>query len=135
MALIEWKSEFSLGVPQVDTEHRELIDLINRLHRVVQSREHDATIVDFLEELYASAAKHFAHEELMMQARGYTAYEEHHADHQRLLNEVTEMMFEHQDGVLDNVEVMTKRLYDWFCIHFKTHDAPLHRLVHSYIKL
>ncbi len=135
MALIEWKSEFSLGVSQVDAEHKELIELVNRLYTKVRSQEHDPTIVDFLEELYTSAAKHFAHEELMMQARRYTAYEEHHADHQRLLKEVTAMMFEYQDGVLNNMEVMAERLYDWFCIHFKTHDAPLHRLIHSYIKL
>jgi hemerythrin len=135
MALIEWKSEFSLGVPQVDTEHKDLIDLINRLHQAAQSREHNATIVDFLEKLYAGAARHFAHEELMMQARRYTAYEAHRTDHQRLLNEVATMIVEYKDGALNNTEDMATRLYDWFCIHFKSYDAPLHRLVHSYIKL
>ncbi len=135
MALIEWKSEFSLGVPLVDNEHREMIDLVNQLHQKVKSQEQDAGIVDFLEDLYACAAKHFAHEELMMQSRRYSAFEHHQADHQRLLNELTSMMFEVQDGMLNNIEAMTERLYDWFCIHFKTHDAPLHRLVHSFIKL
>lgn len=135
MTLIEWKNEFSLGVPRVDAEHRELIDLINQLHQKAQSRDHDANIVGFLEELRACAAKHFAHEELMMRSRGYTAFDQHHADHQRLLNEVSAMTDEYQDGALNNTEILTKRLYDWFCVHFKIHDAPLHRLVHSYIKL
>lgn len=135
MALIEWKSEFSLGIPRVDAEHQELIDLINRFHKNVHLGEHDGTMIDFLDGLYTSAARHFAHEELMMQARRYTAYEEHRADHRRLLDEVTAIKSEYQDGTLNDTEVMTKRLYDWFCIHFKTHDAPLHRLIHSYIKL
>jgi hemerythrin-like metal-binding protein len=135
MTLIEWKPEFSLGVPQVDAEHRELIDLINRLHQETQSHHRDTKMVDFLEELYASTKRHFAHEELMMQARGYTAFEQHRADHKRLLNEVMAMMSDYQDGTVNNKEVMAQRLYDWFCAHFQTHDAPLHRLVHSYIKL
>lgn len=135
MSLIEWKNEFSLGVPRVDAEHRELIDLINQLHRKAQFPEHDGRIVGFLEDLHTSAARHFAHEELMMRSRGYTAFEQHRADHQRLLNEVNAMMAEYQGGALDNMGIMTERLYDWFCVHFKTYDAPLHRLVHSYIKL
>ena len=32
MSLIEWKEEFSVGVPDVDHEHRELIALINQIH-------------------------------------------------------------------------------------------------------
>ena len=32
MSLILWKDEFSVGVDEVDHEHRELVALINQLH-------------------------------------------------------------------------------------------------------
>ena len=32
MPLLAWKSEYSVGIPDVDHEHRELFDLINDLH-------------------------------------------------------------------------------------------------------
>ena len=35
MSLIEWKEEFSVGVAEVDLEHRDLIDLINDLHSLM----------------------------------------------------------------------------------------------------
>ena len=31
MKLIEWRDKFQLGIPAVDHEHRELINLINEL--------------------------------------------------------------------------------------------------------
>lgn len=32
MTLLRWKDEYSVGIEAVDHEHRQLIDLINRLH-------------------------------------------------------------------------------------------------------
>jgi len=135
MALIEWKPEFSLGMPEVDTEHRDLIDIINRLYEKIQSRQNPATIVDFLAELRACATKHFVHEEQVMQRRGYSAYDEHRADHARLLDELDTMMNDLQNEGLREDDTIADRLHDWFCNHFKTYDAPLHRLISSYLLL
>lgn len=63
-----------------------------------------------------------------MRARNYTGYEEHHADHRRLLAEIAGMIYQCQDGV-DDDEAMAKWLHEWFYSHFKTHDAPLHQLI------
>ena len=42
MSLIEWKDEFSVGVAEVDLEHRDLIDLINDLHSLMgEGATHD----------------------------------------------------------------------------------------------
>ena len=60
MSLIEWKDHFSLGVPEIDVEHRELIELINELYASVQRGGTDSTTADFLGELYTRIAAHFA---------------------------------------------------------------------------
>ena len=41
MALLHWKDKYSVGIPAVDYEHKELIDLINRLHDELGSRPHE----------------------------------------------------------------------------------------------
>lgn len=128
MTLIEWTPELSLGVEHWDEEHRDLIDIINRLYEQVQSGRYQTSVIDALEALHASAADHFAHEEGMMRTHNYVAYEEHCADHRRLLAEVTEMIHQCQDGV-DDDQALAKWLYEWFCNHFKTHDAPLHQQI------
>ena len=48
MALIEWKEHYSVGVAAVDHEHRELIDLINRLHEDLVAGSREAEVSAFL---------------------------------------------------------------------------------------
>ena len=49
--LIEWREEFNTGIPDVDYEHRELVDLINRLHTHVVSGTDRARVSEFLGEV------------------------------------------------------------------------------------
>ncbi len=128
MTLIEWSPQFSLGVAELDNEHRDLLQIINRLYEQIQSGHYQTTVIDALEELHGSAANHFAHEEEIMRNRHYAKFDEHHADHRRLLAEITAMIHQCQDGI-DDDEAMAKWLYEWFSHHSKTHDAPLHQLL------
>lgn len=129
MTLIEWKEQYSLGVPEVDHEHRELIDLINELYATVTSSATDSTVTveDFLGELYARVGAHFALEEKIMRDNNYDEYPEHKADHERLLDDVRDLMDDYEDGVDVDVEEFGKRLDAWFSEHFRTRDARLHR--------
>ena len=126
MVLVEWKEEFSLGVPAIDYEHRELIELLNALHAHLSDRNSATAVIDFLGDIYAKIGAHFALEEKLMRERNYDHYEEHKADHERLLEEILDIMDDYEtDGILDD-NTLSNRLSDWFTIHFKTHDARLH---------
>ena len=74
MALIEWRSAFNVGVPSVDHEHQELIKLINDLHAHVQQPQPSLTVGEFLGEIYARIAAHFALEERVMREHHYDQY-------------------------------------------------------------
>ncbi len=124
MTVIEWKSEFFVGIPKMDADHRNMIELINRLYGQLQSGQRQTTIIAILEELYASAAKHFAHEEAIMREWGCDDYAGHEADHQRFLHRVTTWMSDYQTERLD--DGIAKWLANWFCNHFQRRDARLH---------
>ena len=97
MALIEWKDEFSVGVPDVDHEHRELIELINRLHAAMSGENATLTVLDFLGEIYAHVAAHFALEEKIMREYNYDQYQDHKDDHERLLDEIRDIMDDYEE--------------------------------------
>jgi hemerythrin-like metal-binding protein len=131
MALIEWRAGFAIGLPEVDHEHRELIDTINRLHAELGAGADVARLAGALGEIHASIAAHFALEEKNMAALGYDELAAHKADHERLLDEILDVMDEvHAAGRYDP-DAMSRMLAGWFGEHFRTHDARLHRwLVH-----
>ena len=131
MSLIEWRDEFQVGVPAVDHEHRELIELINRLHDKMLARDSDVTVSDYLGEIYARISAHFALEERMMRDARYDQYAEHKADHEKLLDDIRDIMDDYEDRRRYDEATLAQRLHDWFGGHFKTHDARLHhRLPH-----
>ena len=131
MSLIEWKEEFNVGVAEVDHEHQQLIVLINELHDVIQESGGRDQVLRSLGEIFAQISSHFALEEKMMRASRYPAMAGHKEDHETLLDELRDIMDEvEDDGSYDEAR-LADDLERWFSVHFKTHDAKLHRSGHG----
>ena len=128
MPLIVWRREFETGISDVDHEHHQLVDLINELHeRIGDDAGHDE-VARFLGEVFARISAHFALEETIMRKHGYDEYHDHKGDHERLLDELRDIMDAHDGGAyLDYREALSRSVRDWFVNHFKTRDARLHR--------
>lgn len=127
MALIEWRREFETGIASVDHEHAELVALINRIHADMLAGQW-AVVADFLGELHDAIAAHFALEEKIMREHFYRGYPEHKEDHERLLDEIRDIMEEHgQEKAIEASDQLAGRLEQWFTRHFQTQDANLHR--------
>ena len=132
MSLIEWRKEFETGIPDVDHEHRELVDLINELYeKLIADRGRDREAVEaFLGEVFARISAHFALEETIMRKYRYDEYEAHKAEHEQLLDEIRDIMDDYAAGKYEDYEErLATAVRDWFVNHFKTRDARLHRLL------
>lgn len=82
--MIEWKPALELGVPEIDADHRALVDMLNRV-LVAEDRE-EAMVV--LEELEDYTHYHFAREEALMAECGFEFTREHTREHRALYLEV-----------------------------------------------
>jgi len=125
MALLQWKDQYSLGIEAVDYEHRELIDLINRLHDEAVAKGSNDAIEQFFGDLLKNISAHFALEERFMREHNYDQLSQHKAEHERLLDELRDIMDDYIDAPIASAE-LGRRLDDWFSRHFETHDARLH---------
>jgi hemerythrin len=131
MALIEWRDEFKTGIPALDHEHREMINLLNRLYVDLAGDGSRENIVAFLGEVYARIAAHFALEETVMREHRYDGFPVHKQDHERLLDEIRDLMDSYEDSGDDDVfrADFGGRLKAWFVDHFRNQDAKLHRML------
>lgn len=130
MTLIDWKDEFSVGVASVDHEHRELIALINELHRDAEAGCSHDEVVASLGEIFAQISAHFALEEKFMRDSCYPAYAAHKADHESLLDQLRDIMDRVEDDGRYDKDRLSRELGSWFTEHFRTHDARLHQRHH-----
>lgn len=116
-----------LGVPEVDFEHEELIGVINTLGELLQKGDAPETILSLLGEIHAQIEAHFALEERIMRERGFMGYEAHKEDHDRLLEQIRDIMTEAK--TVDEPELrnhLAQRLNAWFAEHFRTLDRSFH---------
>jgi hemerythrin-like metal-binding protein len=123
MTLLQWKGEHSVCIDPVDSERRELIDLINRLHDELDrtAAESPASIAELLESISA----HLALEEEIMRDQAYDDLASHEADHQSLIDNLCDLIIMHAFERPDDADCMelAQRLDFWFCSHFRTHNA------------
>lgn len=129
-ALLAWKDEYKTGLPGVDHDHEELIVAINRFLGRISDNADGEEVQFHLGEIHSLIESHFALEERIMRDRGYADYQEHKTDHDRLLDEIRDIM----DGVgVDEAFPYAPELADrmgrWFSVHFGTQDRKLHRLI------
>lgn len=126
MAQIEWNDEFSVGNTAVDQEHEHLIEQINQLYYELNHSADSSTIEGILGDLQADISAHFALEELLMQEANFSEFEEHKEDHQRLLDQIHDMIFSFHEDPESGRELLINKLSDWFSHHFTSFDARLH---------
>ncbi len=127
MALLQWQERFSVGIGAVDHEHRQLIELINRLHDEFARHGPKGGIEAFFGDLLAGISAHFALEERFMRERRYGELAQHKADHERLLDELRDLMDDAAGLGTTGDDALAARLAAWFAHHFETHDARLHQ--------
>ena len=92
---VHWLNGWLLEIPEIDHEHKELVDLLNRLALCRCDEESacvDVDIMALLEEIGLHTRRHFKHEEAFMRESAYPGYEDHRYEHMTLLAEYAELV-------------------------------------------
>jgi len=128
MALLTWGPMFSVGVKEIDDQHKTLIDLANRLNDQMTSGKGGKEVLDkIFNELVAYTVSHFAMEERLMAKHSYSASDAHKDAHKKLVATVADLKKKHEQG--ENVltsQVMTF-LRDWLTKHILNTDRAFGR--------
>lgn len=85
MENIEWDEKLTFGVPDIDDDHRELVDCYNRLFRTIFTGHDAGAARTAFEAFVARTEDHFHREEVLMERVGYPDLAAHQAEHQSLL--------------------------------------------------
>lgn len=82
MEMPEWRSEYAVGHPLIDEQHRQLFGIAARLGRACEKDKDTAIISEIVRELVAYADQHFEFEEGVMEAADYDHSKYHRAMHE-----------------------------------------------------
>ena len=91
----KWLPEYSVGIKTIDSQHQELVNILNRLFVAVSKREGDKAIGEILDALMAYTQKHFTLEERLMQQAKYKDLEAHKLEHKKLIEQLDQLIKKH----------------------------------------
>ena len=125
MALITWSNMFSVGVTEIDTQHKKLIDLINQLNDAMQAGKGADVLGKVLSELINYTVYHFGYEESQMSQHHYEDTPAHKHEHKKFVDTVGDFKKKFDTGsAVISVEIMNF-LRDWLTNHIMKTEKKL----------
>jgi hemerythrin len=119
---IVWTDELSVGIEEIDEQHKVLVGLLNDLNRAIHEHHGNEACLAILDRLVDYTRIHFAVEESLMRIFEYPDYENHKAEHEELVEEVLGLR---REIVEDHRKISFKLLHFlkmWLTQHIMSSD-------------
>lgn len=117
----------------MEREHQVQIGLLAALSGAVERGEEAREVQEILDQLRAYSSAHFMSEELLMRLGSYDDYDDHVADHVRMMDELDAVLACHRAGQPELMLQKTRAIDGFLRQHIAARDArfaewtPAHR--------
>ncbi len=122
MAFMAWNDNLSVGILQLDTQHKNLVNMINNLYEAMSAGKGKDIIPKILKDMSAYAVTHFSTEEKLMQQYGYPEYESHKREHELFVKKIQEFNSEIAKGNFTITLNVANFLKNWLTNHIQITD-------------
>jgi hemerythrin len=133
MAILTWMPELDTGIEEIDVQHKRIVDYINRLYELRDTRDR-AALADVIAEMVDYTISHFAFEEGVMESAGYMFSGPHKRVHELFTRKVAEFQsrFDAGDDVTSELHGLLSR---WLFNHIRNEDHGYIDAVKTYLSM
>jgi hemerythrin len=125
MAYFEWTTDYIVGHPEIDDQHKRMVLLAEAVvESLINSDEHQPGAAQ-LQALIDVAQEHFGFEEGLMRLANYPDAEEHAKYHASLLTELRTYCDKVLSGENTKPVGLISFLWDWLVQHIRSADRGL----------
>jgi len=119
--LVQWDDSYSLGLEQIDAQHKVLFEIINHLWSAIVRRAKGAEMQKILDELEHYSVTHFSAEEAFMQSEGFAGLEAHRRQHAQFVARIRAAREDLRQGKEISLDLL-HFLSDWLAKHIQAED-------------
>lgn len=125
--MIKWTDELSVGVVEIDNQHKELISRVSGLLSAMSKGKGKSEVAETLDFLADYVVVHFNTEERIMKEREYPGLDHHRRQHAVFSEKVSELRERlNRDGPSSLLAIRSQRLLaDWLTNHISVTDSAL----------
>ena len=124
---INWDDKYLLGVPLLDSQHKQLVSVTNELNRASRSSSTTKN-VEFkktIQDAVAYVKYHFSTEEQIMEKTAYPEYEDHKKLHAEFIRELINNAESFEKDMEYAPDQFTGIFNNWILSHITTEDNKL----------
>ncbi len=121
--LFKFTEAYSVLIIEMDTEHKAIINYINKIHSGIKERKTDQDLLPIIKDLADYTTKHFRHEEEYMAQGNYPDIEEQKISHVKLLEKVSSVITQIENNEEVNLIDVMLFLKSWLQTHILKMDA------------
>lgn len=122
MPLIEWDEKLSVGIDEIDAQHKKWISIINELHDSIMDGKSLDTLEKIVNDVEQYTFFHFAEEEKLLEKVAYPELARHSRIHFSFRQEITRVKSAILSGqVVLRTQVMSV-LKNWLLDHIMKED-------------
>ena len=128
MSKIQWDDSYSIGVEEIDSQHRSWINIINDLHDVLYNESGEMVIdktAKAVKSMWEYIRFHFKTEEAFMQSINYPELTSHQVIHDTFALEVLELYNDIREGKQVLSTTVMKMLTSWVLDHILQEDKKI----------
>ncbi len=118
---IEWRDSYSVGIKELDSQHRQLLELINEISKADDTGTPIASCFAILNSMIRYAEEHFTTEERYLENNAYPKCFEQKRAHEKFVQETFYKARQLEEGVL-TIGGITMYLEDWYKDHILGFD-------------
>jgi hemerythrin len=122
-----WNDAYSCGHDEIDSQHKEFFDKINKLHQCMLDDECDP--LPLLDDLIQHTLYHFEYEEKIMDEIRYCDIEKHKKQHQKLVIKLES--FKDSTYVNTRIELFEFLITTWLMKHLLVDDRRLNDAIEA----
>jgi hemerythrin len=124
---MQWREEYSVGVAEIDDQHRDLVDCIAQLRKSIGAKQRWSVVHAVLVRLADYVRIHFAVEESLMRIHRYPGIEQHLEEHRWFRESLDELKA--KTLRMNISEEMTAFLADWLGSHIMRSDKRVFQML------
>lgn len=132
---LDWKEEWSTGIPDIDATHKTITNKLNRLFNMSNNplgeSENNRQLERALSELQELTRQHFQSEEETMRSFNYPQFSNHKREHQILLAELSQLIRDIKNKGLALNQHLQNDLKHWFIAHTLICDKSFAKYYHA----
>lgn len=129
--LIDWTTELTLGISEMDDQHKQLISLINNVYAAFRQDKNKKEIKENLKSFIDFASYHFGKEEQYFEQFGFKEAKNHTDEHQTFIKKVKQFQTDYNANKIKFLDDIMTYIKEWLFNHLTNTDSQYKEIFKS----